>query len=296
MDFGLTAVTTTVTTQGTMNAIQVDRIDQNHPSAPPGIQTGRYWNITPSGSGEVVNLTLFHNNVTSPQACYYLGSGTNWDCAANSSTSSTVTRNGVTAAQLNGAWAVGAPTPTNTPTPTPVGCVSYTRSFANGVSIVPGTVDIGNHGDDVVTTINLPFAFSFYGQSFSSTSLSSNGNLQFLTTDNSWTNQPLPFTNFNYAILPHWDDLRTDDFTYGGEGIFTSTTGVAPNRIFNIEWQAERLSTSGFVNFEIRSARKQRRDRSGPRQYRRQRHQRHHRHPEGYWQRFRLSIRSIPPA
>ena len=47
----------------------------------------------------------------------------------------------------------------------------------------------------------------------------------------------------NYAIMPHWDDLRTDQqpgcaaFPGGTCGIFTSVTGTPPNRIFNIEWR-----------------------------------------------------------
>ena len=33
---------------------------------------------------------------------------------------------------------------------------------------MPGTTDIGNHGDDTVTTIALPFAYTLYDQSFTS--------------------------------------------------------------------------------------------------------------------------------
>ena len=31
---------------------------------------------------------------------------------------------------------------------------------------MPGTTDIGNHGDDTVTTIALPFPFTLYDQTF----------------------------------------------------------------------------------------------------------------------------------
>src|SRR5580765_2977495 len=37
-----------------------------------------------------------------------------------------------------------------------------------GGSIVPGTTDIGNHGDDTVTTIALPFSYALYDQTFTS--------------------------------------------------------------------------------------------------------------------------------
>ena len=49
-----------------------------------------------------------------------------------------------------------------------------------GGSIVPGTTDIGNHGDDTVTTIALPFPYALYGTTFTTVNLSSNGNAQFM--------------------------------------------------------------------------------------------------------------------
>ncbi len=76
-----------------------------------------------------------------------------------------------------------------------------------GGSIVPGTTDIGNHGDDAVTTIALPFSYSLYDQTFNAINLSSNGNAQFTTTDTAFTNQCLPWTTHNYTIFPYWDDL-----------------------------------------------------------------------------------------
>ena len=107
-----------------------------------------------------------------------------------------------------------------------------------GGSIVPGTTDIGNHGDDTVTTIALPFSYSLYDQTFTSINLSSNGNAQFTTSDATFTNQCLPWTTHNYSIYPYWDDLY---LVNGGFGIFTSISGTAPNRIFNIEWRAQVL-------------------------------------------------------
>ena len=43
----------------------------------------------------------------------------------------------------------------------------YTITPTNGVSIVPGVTDTGNHCDDCCTTIGLPFAYPFYGQTYS---------------------------------------------------------------------------------------------------------------------------------
>lgn len=100
--WGLAAVTTNTTTQGTLSSLQIRRRDQNHPNANPDEQTGKYWIMTPTGSGYAVNLTLAHNNQTDPQACRYNAGA--WDCARSSYTSATVIRNGVTAFSD---WAVG---------------------------------------------------------------------------------------------------------------------------------------------------------------------------------------------
>jgi hypothetical protein len=156
-----------------------------------------------------------------------------------------------------------SPTPTASPTPTPTPtaspsptatatatpCVGAYTITQIGGSIVPGTTDIGNHGDDTVTTIALPFPYTVYGTTFTSVNLSSNGNAQFLTTDAAFTNQCLPWTTHNYTILPYWDDLY---LVNSGFGIFTSVSGTAPNRIFNIEWRAQYFPGSGSANFELR--------------------------------------------
>jgi len=53
----------------------------------------------------------------------------------------------------------------------------------------------------------------------------------------------------DYLISPHWDDLRTDGT---GLGVFTSVTGSAPHRVFNIEWRAFYLGTTTTLDFEVR--------------------------------------------
>jgi hypothetical protein len=128
-----------------------------------------------------------------------------------------------------------------------------------GGSIVAGATDIGNHCDDCTTTIPIPFSYSLYDQNFTSITLSSNGNAQFTTTDGAFTNVCLPWTAHNYTVFPYWDDLRTDVNTgctgYPGNtcGIFTSVTGTAPNRIFNIEWRTVYFAVPTLkANHELR--------------------------------------------
>jgi hypothetical protein len=119
-----------------------------------------------------------------------------------------------------------------------------------GNAIVPGTVDTGNHGDDVVTPIVFPFAVNIYGDVFAGANVSSNGDLQFTSASTVFTTScPLPDPNFGETIFAYRDDLHTGG---AGEGIFTSISGVAPNRIFNIEWRTHYFGRGGTANFEIR--------------------------------------------
>src|SRR5204862_3685398 len=113
-------------------------------------------------------------------------------------------------------------------TPTATVCGNYTPGPVVSSTIVPGTDDVGNQTDDGVTLVNLPFPVRFYNnQSYTTANLSSNGNLQFVTTSTQYTNECLPSTSITGpAIFPFWDDLRTDgtSCTPGPCGIFTSTS------------------------------------------------------------------------
>src|SRR5437868_5815052 len=96
-------------------------------------------------------------------------------------------------------------------TATPTQCIaSYTCSTTAGATIVAGTTDIGNHCDDCVTNISLPFAFSLYGTSFSNANISSNGNAQFVSSGNDFNNVCLPANTLGPTIFAYWEDLDTD--------------------------------------------------------------------------------------
>ncbi|MFN8289308.1 MAG: DVUA0089 family protein [Chitinophagaceae bacterium] len=144
---------------------------------------------------------------------------------------------------------------------TPLITMSTTPAFPNylvtsstGNTIVPGTTLVpGSRGDDVTASILLPFVYMAYGSSYTSVRVSSNGNIQFTGSGNTAFGNtcPLPTgTNLGFpAFMPHWDDLLTN--VVPGDGIFTSVSGTAPNRIFNIEWRGS-LFIGGTVNFEAR--------------------------------------------
>jgi hypothetical protein len=158
------------------------------------------------------------------------------------------------------------PTPTNTPTPTPTVCpgANYTISQTSG-TIALGTTDTGNHCDDCDTLVTLPFPFKLYDQTFSTVNVSSNGRLDFVTNNDPGgyltSCLPAPPHNgpFAYTIFPLWHDLRTDAGLSGcsawtnGCGIFTSTSGSAPTRIFNIEFHTVRFGDNTQTQqFEVR--------------------------------------------
>lgn len=134
--------------------------------------------------------------------------------------------------------------------PVSVPCQGYNVTESTR-ALVPGTNDTGNHCNDCLTgtAFILPFPVRFYGTTYGSARASSNGNLQFNSANVSGSNTNLPATGFNATIFAFWDNTRTD---LADGGIFTSTTGTAPNRVFNIEWRVSNNTGAGTAKFEIR--------------------------------------------
>ena len=136
------------------------------------------------------------------------------------------------------------------PSPTPVACNTQYVASAGSGSIVPGTSLVPNSNcTNCVNQITLPFPFTLYGQSYASAYVASNGTLRFVNIFIPTVNQPLPADTPQQTLLPYWDDLYTSGT---GGGIYTSVSGQAPNRIFNIEWRAHHFGTGIPANFEIR--------------------------------------------
>lgn len=147
--------------------------------------------------------------------------------------------------------------PSATPTATPSNlCSNYVVVPTSGATIVPGIVDIGNHCDDCLTTIALPFPVTLYGREFTSARASSNGNLQLADQNVAWENRCLPSGQpFYTTIFPYFDDLSTRGADVGA-GIFTGVSGSTPNRTFHIEWRAcirtPAPCSAIDTNFEVR--------------------------------------------
>ena len=97
---------------------------------------------------------------------------------------------------------------------------------------VEGTTPLALSGDDNVTTVSLPFGFSFYGQTYNTAHVATNGYLNFLAPSSIFSNSSIP-SGFdpNGAIYPFWDDLYLD----GSSSAWTDEL-QNPHR-YLIEWR-----------------------------------------------------------
>lgn len=90
-------------------------------------------------------------------------------------------------------------------------------------------------GDDVTANgINIGFNFTFFGNTYSSLFISSNGLVGFSAPSNSYTPQNFPNTTYpNNIIAFCWTDLNPG----AGGSVSYETTGVAPNRAFIVYFE-----------------------------------------------------------
>jgi hypothetical protein len=134
-----------------------------------------------------------------------------------------------------------------------------TGTIVRGTNLVTNytVFGLGGANNDAVATITLPFAYTFYDKTYTTASVSTNGNLQFESSnpDYGQNERCFPLGQFVYSILPYWADLDMRD---PNEGIYTSTTDPdndpnTANRIFNIEWRASEINNApGSLDFELR--------------------------------------------
>ncbi|MCB2199127.1 T9SS type A sorting domain-containing protein [bacterium] len=78
--------------------------------------------------------------------------------------------------------------------------------------------DVGIDEDDQVVARQLPFDFHYYGESFSSISICSNGWLSMgATTEDDYSNSGIPNEDGPSAMLaPFWEDLNPEEPNFGG--------------------------------------------------------------------------------
>ncbi|WP_412539823.1 PQQ-dependent sugar dehydrogenase [Longispora sp. K20-0274] len=99
-------------------------------------------------------------------------------------------------------------------------CVDAARPFR------PGSTALALTGDDRVAPVTLPFAFPYYGRTYTSATVDSNGVLSFGAAASAAANVDVPSAGApNAAIYPFWRDLGLDTgsqvLTAAGPGTFT---------------------------------------------------------------------------
>ncbi|MCX6324169.1 MAG: GEVED domain-containing protein, partial [Sphingobacteriales bacterium] len=115
---------------------------------------------------------------------------------------------------------------------------SYVFSTATGASLDPmsGAAQVINSGNDDTPTglaANIGFSFNFNGTAYTQYSVSPDGWILLggATATSQYINGVTSTTNVP-KIYPYWDDVAT-----GLDGnVKTLVTGVAPNRIFKVQW------------------------------------------------------------
>jgi hypothetical protein len=111
----------------------------------------------------------------------------------------------------------------------------YICESGTGFAYIDATNDTRLYQDDGSIEIQLPFPFTFYGTTYATLNVSSNGTLHFDTDTANFFNACLdqgPIFDMGDMIAPFWDDLDLRFFGY----LETELVGTAPNRIFVIEW------------------------------------------------------------
>jgi subtilisin family serine protease len=108
-------------------------------------------------------------------------------------------------------------------------------------------VAIGGGDDENLGPFPLGFGFSFYGQTYNSIRICTNGWLSFTSTDDEYSNQPIPnAAEPNTMLAPFWDDLVPN---VGGTIYYYAD---AANDRFIVQWDAVPHYPSGSPEtFEV---------------------------------------------
>lgn len=98
--------------------------------------------------------------------------------------------------------------------------------------------------DDAALSVALPFTFNFYGDSYNSLFVSSNGLLTFGSGNTQFTNADLTTSPAQAAIAPFWDDLHMAGGTPTSNA-FVQTIGAPGSQQFIIQWNNVRFFAGG---------------------------------------------------
>jgi hypothetical protein len=169
---------------------------------------------------------------------YEVSTAASLTCGSTVSFTHTVTYAGGGPTVFNFDLPVGAPPAAN-----------YTFASQTGTTAPTGaTLVTGSQDDDVVLPVSLPggFAFQVYGTPVTQLRVDTNGVVIFNSGAAASTaaNGALPSGAYGApALFALWDDLDMRTTVATGGGIYTQSSGTAPNRTFDIQWRAVRFVT-----------------------------------------------------
>lgn len=94
--------------------------------------------------------------------------------------------------------------------------------------------------DDQSSTLSIPFTVTFYGNSYTSCLVSTNGYITFGSDGTDFSNDAIPNTNLpNDTVALFWDDLIVSNSSGGTtDQIFYRVDGTTPNRVLTIEYSS----------------------------------------------------------
>ncbi len=153
------------------------------------------------------------------------------------SASATVTAGQTTTANITVAGAGG-------------GGEAYTKTTASQAFVSADQAVLPLTGDDAVTSVSLPFSFTYYGTAYDTAWVDTNGVLSFVQPAQGYAaNTAIPdAAPPNAAIYAFWDDLLVKDVS----SVRTAVVGTAPNRQFIVEWRNVNFYGTGlYVKFEV---------------------------------------------
>ena len=126
-------------------------------------------------------------------------------------------------------------------------------SFGHRCSLTPssyveGETPLALTGDDAAATVELPFPFFYYGNTYRQAHVSTNGHVNFLARSTTFGNVAIPAAGApNAAVYPFWDDLLIDSQSQ----VLTKASGAAPNRSFTVEWRNATIYQQAAVRIDI---------------------------------------------
>jgi hypothetical protein len=136
--------------------------------------------------------------------------------------------------------------------PAPSNCNAYVLSNIGYAPTAAGGTAVSLGDDQVSAAIPLPFTFTFFCQAKTQIFISSNGFVTFNGASGSGccSGSPLPTATITDFIAGTWNDL----YPPAGGSITYQTTGVAPNRVFVVDYTGiNHCCSAGPINtFQIK--------------------------------------------